>query len=184
MAVDAEILPSWTFRAWQEIRRAALYATIIGGALVGVLKWYVETFPPQQAVTTEEMDARFTELHDQNTILQGTLTAYQDSLARLRTAVDSTFVRPMLVAMTDVQRRVGRLESGGVETRTAVEQTRRAAQSATIELIAQMNRQSSEEERSKADAENLLREVLQELKSVRSDNEHIKKKLKIDTKTF
>lgn len=180
MAVDGEILPAWSFRAWTEIRKAAVYAVIIGGAVVTVLKWYVETFPPQKTATKEEIEEMIGTVNDRIDFLAAENVQYRDSMARLRVAVDTQFVRPMLIAQTDLQVRMARVERGGVETRLAVEQSKRQGEQSTLEMIAQMNRQSSSEERAKAQAEARER---REKERDRALMEAIAKKLKI-TESF
>jgi hypothetical protein len=109
------------------------------------------------------------------------LYAYQDSLGRLRKAVDSTLIAPGLVAIVDLQRRMAKLERGQVETKLAIEDQKRQGQQSTVELIYQMNRNSSAEARAKeqeARADKEQRERDRELM------EAIAKKLKIETKNF
>ena len=109
------------------------------------------------------------------------LTMYQDSLGRLRSHLDTTLIAPGLLAIVDLQRRMSRLESGQVETRLAIEEQKRQGQQGTVQLLAQMNRQASAEERAKSDAERRDREQRERDRALM---EAIAKKLKIDTKQF
>jgi len=77
------------------------------------------------------------------------LRAYKDSLAHLRSHLDTTLIAPGLMAVVDLQKRMAKIESGQVATRIAIlEQQQQGAQS-TAQLIAQMNRQASAEDRRK-----------------------------------
>lgn len=149
-AEDVLPLPSWAKRAWMEVRRAVLYAVIIGGSVISVLKWWKETYPPTEPVTEVQMTERFDALERKIEAVDTRLTMYQDSLGKLYTHIDTSLITPGLNAMVDLQKRTGRMERGQVETRLSVEQHARQGQQSTADLIAQMNLMSSAEQREKS----------------------------------
>ena len=77
------------------------------------------------------------------------LRAYKDSLAHLRSHLDTTLIAPGLMAVVDLQRRMDRVERGGVETRLAIIEAQNRGAQSTAQLIAQMNRQADAEYRRK-----------------------------------
>lgn len=104
------------------------------------------------------------------------LSMYQDSIARLRSHIDTTLVAPGLMAIVDLQQRMARVERGGVETRLAIEESKRQGQQSTVQLIAQMSRQSSAESRA---MERQQRKEQEERELDRAAMRAIMKKLKI-----
>jgi len=114
-------------------------------------------------------------------ILATSQTLYMDSLKRLRLHIDTSLIAPGLMAIVDLQRRMARQESRQVETRLAVEETKRQGAEGTELLLWQMNSQASEEARSKEKAK------MQDEEQRRKDRalmEAIAKKLKINTITL
>lgn len=145
------------------IRRGVLGMLFVAGVIILVMFAYL-------AYSTGEIHRRFgvlptvQDLVNQTHTITGAmatkedlaqvsaaLVMYQDSLARLREHLDTTLITPGLMAVVDLQQRMARVERGGVETRLAIEEQRRQGQQGTIQLLAQMSRQSSAEERSKAE---------------------------------
>jgi Na+-transporting methylmalonyl-CoA/oxaloacetate decarboxylase gamma subunit len=104
------------------------------------------------------------------------LSLYRDSLSRLRGHIDTTLIAPGLMAIVDLQQRMARVERGGVETRLAIEESKRQGQQSTVQLIAQMSRQSSSESRA---LERQQRKEQEERELDRAAMRAIMKKLKI-----
>jgi len=67
----------WARSFWDRTKDAVYIGGVVAGIIVGVLKWYQETFPPVVPVTSGEMAEQFDEL-------RGNLAAfaYRDSLYR------------------------------------------------------------------------------------------------------
>lgn len=163
------MIPTFLKEVWDlmgpKVRRFVL--GVVGFALVCVivmfafLYWYTGEMHSRFGFlpTTKDLNAQTDKItgamatKDEVAAIGQALYAYQDSLGRLRKAVDSTLIAPGLVAIVDLQRRMAKLERGQVETKLAIEDQKRQGQQSTVELIYQMNRNSSQEERGKLDRE-------------------------------
>ena len=171
-----------------KIRRGLL--TVAGIALVLILVmfaflfWYTGEVHKRFGVlpTTKDLKEQTDHIAD-NMATKGdvseigqALYAYQDSLGRLRRSVDSTLIAPGLIAIVDLQRRMAKLESGQVATRIAIEEQKQLGHQSTVALIAQMNRQSSAEQRAKDQQQ---RREQEERELDRAAMRAIMKKLKI-----
>ena len=191
------MIPTFLKEVWDlmgpKVRRFVL--GVVGFALVCILVMFAFLY-----WYTGEMHSRFgflpttKDLNEQTDKITGAMAtkeevaeighalyAYQDSLGRLRKAVDSTLIAPGLVAIVDLQRRMAKLERGQVETKLAIEDQKRQGQQSTVELIYQMNRNSSAEARAK---EQEARADKEQRERDRALMEAIAKKLKIETKNF
>ena len=191
------MIPTFLKEVWDlmgpKVRRFVL--SVVGFALVCILVMFAFLY-----WYTGEMHSRFgflpttKDLNEQTDKITGAMAtkdevaeighalyAYQDSLGRLRKAVDSTLIAPGLVAIVDLQRRMAKLERGQVETKLAIEDQKRQGQQSTVELIYQMNRNSSAEARAK---EQEARADKEQRERDRALMEAIAKKLKIETKNF
>jgi hypothetical protein len=148
-----------------KLRRVVVVAVILAFSLfvvtVTLLAWSAGIIQERLGLmpTASQFEERTGEITDNMATKQdvaevaSALYNYQDSLGRLRAHLDTTLISPGLMAIVDLQRRMGRFESGQVETRLAIEEQKRASQQGTVQLIAQMNRMSSSEERDKMDKE-------------------------------
>lgn len=168
-------------RLWQSAQRGFLIGGIVSGMVVGVLAWWKENYPPTEPVTTEEMQAQFDAFGAALNAFAVRDSAYRDSLSDERAWYDSTYLRPSLSALADLQRRTGRLEARLVMTNLAIEESRRDGAQTSEQLIRSIARQSSAEARAKE------REQQQEQEQREKDRAlmlSIAKKLKIDTKEF
>lgn len=191
------VTPAFLSEVWAlmgpKLRRWALRILAAAAVIIIVMFAYL-------AYSTGEVYRRFgvlptkQDLEDQTSSIKGSMATkedlaevsaalynYQDSLGRLRAHLDTTLISPGLMAIVDLQRRMGRLESGQVETRLAIEEQKRMGQQGTVQLIAQMNRMSSAEERAKAIAEEAEKEQRERDRALM---EAIAKKLKINTQQF
>lgn len=170
----------WARSFWDRTKDAVYIGGVVAGIIVGVLKWYQETFPPVVPVTSGEMAEQFDELHGNLAAFAYRDSLYRDSLRIERAQYDS-LGRIVILALSDVQVRVGRLESGQVETRLAVEESKRQAGQTSEQLIRSIARQSSAEARAKEQQE---RRDKEERERDRALMLAIAKKLKIETKEF
>jgi len=170
----------WARSFWDRTKDAFYIGGIVAGILVGVLKWYRETYPPTEPVTSVEMSERFDSLEGSLAAFAFRDSMYRDSL-RLERAQYDSLGRIVILALSDVQVRVGRLESGQVETRLAVEESKRQAGQTSEQLIRSIARQSSAEARAKEQQERREREERERDRALMLS---IAKKLKIDTKEF
>jgi hypothetical protein len=161
---------------WTKTKEAFYIGAVVAGIIVGVLKWYRETFPPTEPVTTAEMDERFDNLGNAMAAFAQRDSLYRDSLAQQRAWYDSTYLRPTLAALSDLQRRTGRLEARLVMTNLAIEESRRDGAQTSEELIRSIQRQSNYESRAKQLQEQKERE---EKETDRAAIRSILKKLKI-----
>ena len=161
------MIPTFLKEVWDlmgpKVRRFVL--GVVGFALVCILVmfaflyWYTGEMHSRFGFlpTTKDLNAQTDKItgamatKDEVAEIGHALYAYQDSLGRLRKAVDSTLIAPGLVAIVDLQRRMAKLERGQVETKLAIEDQKRQGQQSTEELISQMNQNSSQEERGKLD---------------------------------
>ncbi len=177
-----------------KVRRGLL--TVIGTALVIILVMFAYLaystgevyrrtgYLPTREDLNEQTDTVVGSVKDVSEQVQDVavaLSVYKDSLAHLRSHVDTTLIAPGLMAIVDLQRRMDRVERGGVETRLAIIEAQNKGAQSNAQLIAQMSRQSSAEARAKE------REQQREQEQREKDRalmEAIAKKLKIDTKEF
>jgi|GEM_PF-4381204 len=166
---------------WGDTKQAIYIGGIVVGMLIGAIEWYRKNFPPVQPATSSELSSEMDQLSGDIGLLATSQTLYMDSLKRLRMHIDTTLIAPGLMAIVDLQRRMARQESRQVETRLAVEETKRQGAQGTNILIAQMNRQASVEERAKASQE---QRDEQQRERDRALMEAIAKKLKINTANF
>jgi hypothetical protein len=177
-------VPKWTQRAWKEIRGALLYAVMLGAAGSYVVNGYFEKHPPVVPATKAEIEAIIKPYRDEVKAYRAENLAFKDSLARLRIAVDTTFVRPMLMAQARNEQRFDRLESGGVRTRLEVLETKRQVTrgtQSTVELLADLNRNADAEAREDQLSE---REKARRFDRMERILEALAKKGKVDTKEF
>jgi len=108
-------------------------------------------------------------------------SAYRDSLSDERAWYDSTYLRPSLAALADLQRRTGRLEARLVMTNLAIEESRRDGAQTSEQLIRSIARQSSAESRAKEQEKQRDQEQRDKDRALMLA---IAKKLKIETKEF
>ncbi len=174
-------------RAWS--LRVVTFAAVIILVMFAYLAWSTGEVYRRFGVlpTKEDMQEQTAEItgsmatKDDLSEVAAALYNYQDSLGRLRTHLDTTLIAPGLMAIVDLQRRMGRLESGQVETRLAIEEQRRQGQQGTEALLSTMNSMSSAEERAKKETERKEREQRERDRALM---EAIAKKLKINTQEF
>lgn len=174
-----------------KVRRGLLTVVGVAGVLTLVMFAYLAYstgevyrrtgYLPTRADLNEQTDTVVDEVNGVAQQVQAValeLRAYKDSLAHLRSHLDTTLIAPGLMAVVDLQKRMAKIESGQVATRIAIlEQQQQGAQS-TAQLIAQMNRQASAEDRRKE------RERMQDEARQRERDElllQVAKKLKITT---
>jgi len=166
---------------WAALRQYLGLIVVVSGSVAGVLKWYHETYPPTEPVTTIEMDQRFDQLESSMIAFAQRDSAYRDSLSDERAWYDSTYLRPSLAALADLQRRTGRLEARLVMTNLAIEESRRDGAQTSEQLIRSIARQSSAESRAKEQEKQRDQEQRDKDRALMLA---IAKKLKIETKEF
>lgn len=157
---------------------AAYIGTVVVVVLVGVLKWYRETYPPTEPATAVQMVPRFDSVESKIDGLDRRLTVYQDSLGRLYTFVDTAIAKPSLGMLSWALKRLDRLESLSAESRMDNLALKNQVSNSTMSVVAEMRRSSTVNEN-----DELLRDLIEEVRAVRLDNAQIKKKLKI-TESF
>ena len=174
-----------------KVRRGLLTVIGVAGVLILVMFAYLAYstgevyrrtgYLPTRADLNEQTDTVVDEVNGVAQQVQAValeLRAYKDSLAHLRSHLDTTLIAPGLMAVVDLQRRMDRVERGGVETRLAIIEAQNRGAQSTAQLIAQMNRQASAEDRRKE------RERMQDEARQRERDElllQVAKKLKITT---
>ena len=145
-----------------KVRRGLLTVVSVAGVLILVMFAYLAYstgevyrrtgYLPTRADLNEQTDTVVDEVNGVAQQVQAValeLRAYKDSLAHLRSHLDTTLIAPGLMAVVDLQKRMAKIESGQVATRIAIlEQQQQGAQS-TAQLIAQMNRHADAEYRRK-----------------------------------
>ena len=174
-----------------KVRRGLLTVIGVAGVLILVMFAYLAYstgevyrrtgYLPTRADLNEQTDTVVDEVNGVAQQVQAValeLRAYKDSLAHLRSHLDTTLIAPGLMAVVDLQRRMDRVERGGVETRLAIIEAQNRGAQSTAQLIAQMNRQADAEYRRKE------RERMQDEARQRERDElllQVAKKLKITT---
>ena len=145
-----------------KVRRGLLTVIGVAGVLILVMFAYLAYstgevyrrtgYLPTRADLNEQTDTVVDEVNGVAQQVQAValeLRAYKDSLAHLRSHLDTTLIAPGLMAVVDLQRRMDRVERGGVETRLAIIEAQNRGAQSTAQLIAQMNRQADAEYRRK-----------------------------------
>jgi len=174
--VASELLPvpKWTQRAWKELRGALIYSLMLGSAGSYVVDRYFERYPPTKGVTKEDVAEMIKPLQTSIDLYRAENLIFRDSLQRLRLAVDTQFVRPMLLAQAEDSRRLSRLESGGVLTRLEVQETKK-------ELMESLNMQT---DMWKQDEQHSEQKDARQLEKIWRILEALAKKNKVDTREF
>ena len=181
--VASELLPvpKWTQRAWKELRGALIYSLMLGSAGSYVVDRYFERYPPTKGVTKEDVAAMIKPLQTSIDLYRAENLIFRDSLQRLRLAVDTQFVRPMLLAQAEDSRRLSRLESGGVLTRLEVQETKQEVKQSTAELMESLNMQT---DMWKQDEQHSEQKDARQLEKIWRILEALAKKNKVDTREF
>ena len=192
MSITALIAELWqmmqpAMRRW--LLRVVGIAAILILVLFAYLAWHTgEIYKhygilPTKADMSEQTDAITSAMATKDDVRQVSyeLRLYQDSIARLRTHIDTTLVAPGLMAVVDLQRRMARIETGQVQTRLAIEEQRRQGEQGNAALIDQMVSMSSAERRAKEEKE---RQEAAQRQRDRELMEAIARKLKINLREF
>ena len=192
MSITALIAELWqmmqpAMRRW--LLRVVGIALILILVLFAYLAWHTgEIYNHYGILPTKADISRQTDVitsamatKDDVAIVSHELRLYQDSIARLRSHIDTTLVSPGLMAVVDLQRRMARIETGQVQTRLAIEEQRRQGEQGNAALIDQMVSMSSAERRAKEERE---RQEAAQRQRDRMLMEAIARKLKIDLREF
>lgn len=170
----------WARSFWDRTKDAFYIGGVVAGILVGVLKWYREAYPPTEPVTSTELIEQFDAINDRFTAFGHRDSLYRDSLRIERARYDSV-MRIGLVALADVQSRIGNVERKLVMTNLELAANRLTANRTSDELIRTIQQQSSQTERNKTIKEQMEREQREKDRALM---EAIAKKLKINTQQF
>lgn len=138
----------WARTFWDRTKDAFYIGGVAAGIIVGVLKWYKENYPPTEPVTVEEMREQFDAINGRFAQFAHSDSLYRDSL-RIERARYDTIARVIVLAVEDVQKRVGRVESKLTLTNIEIESTRQQANRSNEEILSVIEQQSSQAERNK-----------------------------------
>lgn len=170
----------WARTFWDRTKDAFYIGGIVAGIIVGVLKWYREAYPPTEPVTSVEMSAQFDGINERFTAFGYRDSLYRDSLRIERARYDSV-MRIGLIALADVQSRIGNVERKLVMTNLELAANRITANKTSGDLIRTIQQQSNQAERDKMIKEQQDRDQRERDRALM---EAIAKKLKINTETF
>jgi hypothetical protein len=166
----------WARSFWDRTKDALYIGGVVAGILVGVVEWYRANFPDTEPATTQDVNQGVDAIVSEVQRLDSTVVFYQDSLRLERARYDS-LMQIGFGAVADLQKRMGKVESHFVSMRMDMFEGVSQVKQGTDQLIEEVRRQASAEERAKAEAE---RRAEEEKEADRLWRQAVSKKLKIE----